>query len=281
LAMTRYPAPLPADEQIALCLRAQAGDRRARDRLVETTMSFVKSRALFFAARTKGSDLEDFIGEGSLGLIRAVETFDPTRGSRFVTYAQNWIDAAIRSRGVTFVRGIRASDTARSSFLSEYRAHRDEGLTHDEAVARVGKDHRARPQTAGVVIQSLQGRIHASLDAAIGPDDDGESLYEFLPARETPVDERLARVAFEREVRAAFEDFCERFRYREREILRARFFADDDVTLRELGERFGCSRERIRQIEATLREKLRAHLAETWFGRTILARIDAAREGAA
>ena len=268
MPMPRYPAPLPADEQIALCVAAQAGDAAARRRLIETTLPFVASRAWRFAKRTHGADIDDFVGDGVIGLIRAMEKFDPAAGCRFVTYAKPWIDQAIRSRGVAFVRGIRASDIGRSSHLTEYRRHRAAGASHKDAVARVSENYGGSSEAAEAIIQSLRGRKHASLDAPIG-DEEGECLYDVVPAREMLADERIAQEAFRREVREAVESFSAGCDPRERAILRGRFLCErgEEETFQAIADRFGCARQRIHQIEQKLTIRLRHRLAETWFGR--------------
>ena len=256
--MTNYPAPLPRQEQIELCRQAQQGDTSARDRLIATTMRLVLARAIRFARSNVRSTVEDLTGEGAFGLFRAIEKFDCDRGTAFVTYAQGWVDSFIR-KATYLDREVSNTDRARTAVGIAYRRRLEAGETEDEASRAVAVERGMRPETVREVAYQLARGPHASLDGV------GEEfpLEERLSASLEDPGDSIDRERLLRLVRVRAGEVMAKLGLREKAILERRLMTDgDDAKLRELGEEFGCSSERIRQVERELLAKLRSALGE-------------------
>lgn len=221
-------------------------------------MGFVFSRARRFARKTPGSDVEDFVHYGVLGLMEAIGKYDPTQGTRFITYATWWIDNAIRRHGVNEARGITASVAGRSRYIVEYRGHLADGMTHEEAIEAVAEARGATPHTVLSVIMALDRATALSLDAPMG-EDGRRTLLDTFAAPEEDLVEDIDRSARESDTRARLWHLRKILSHREIAILDDRILCDDEEaqTLQELAERFDCTRERIRQVETTLWSKIR------------------------
>lgn len=210
MASLRGVPPLSREDEHALAVKARAGDVAARHRLVRGALPFVVSIA---RKQSRGSlRLEDLIQEGNLGLLRAVEKFDPDAGTRFATYAAWWIRACI------------------GKYLKEARSS-------------------VRPRSGTVATSDV------SLDCAV--DDDGEAthldrLEDGAPGPEAAY---LAREAA-REVRNAVGRARKRVGELGWQIIHDRLQQEPRRTLEEIGDRWGLSRERVRQVELQTKEIL-------------------------
>src|ERR671918_676215 len=240
-------------EEVDLSRRARTGDKRARQRLIEKNLRLVVSVAKRY--RDNGLPFEDLIQEGNIGLMKAVERFDPDKGFRFSTYATWWIRQAI-GRGV--------ADKGRTIRLPSHLMDTLATLSRSSStlLKSLGREPTADELAAdtGIPLEKVEAALRAapdlvSLSAAVGEDGDHE-LGDLLadPTGEAPFDAAVA--AIEREdLRALLGHLDER----ERQILSLRFGLLDDqpLTLDEVGRRFNLTRERIRQIEAKALTKLR------------------------
>jgi RNA polymerase primary sigma factor len=247
---------LTAQDEIALARRVADGDLAARDRMVRANLRLVVSLARHYAG--KGLPLEDLVAEGNMGLVRAVEGYDPAAGTRFSTYARYWVKQSIRralSRTGNAVRLPQYVTTLLAKWAKASAAlYRELGRTptDEEVAARLGlSDRQLR------VVRKAR-RVYASGQPPEGPDGD-PAVGLFADARELPPDDRLAGAE---EVRKAL-DSVGRLEEREAQVLRLRFGLDggEPASLQEVGERLGYTRERIRQIERDALAKLREHLA--------------------
>jgi RNA polymerase primary sigma factor len=239
---------LSRDEEVDLARRLRAGDDAAKQRLIESNLRLVVQVARRYLNR--GLPLGDLIEEGNLGLIRAVEKFDPERGTRFSTYATWWVRQAIVRALANQARLIRLPVHI-ELLLGRYRREQ-ERLT--QALGR--------PPTLEEVARALDmpvERLNELDEMRLRP-----VSLESPVARATPADEgddadRLGRLVRERrELVSVLDDLAES----ERRVLRARFGLDEQPaeTLDAIGRRLGLSRERIRQIEQAGLRKLRALL---------------------
>ena len=220
-AIARIPR-LTVEEERELGRRVQAaGDQDALRRLVEGNLRFVVSYAKRY--RGLGVPFLDLIHEGNLGLMEAARRFDPDRNVKFITYAVWWIRQAIthalslQSRPISMPRKLPPGVVATGP----------------------GSD------------VSLNDRLGSA-----GDDDEGPELAEMLESPDAPIDEDLMRRAMADRVRSALRDLDDK----EREVVGLRFGLDRDGevrTLQEIGQTLDLSRERIRQIEARAKEKLR------------------------
>jgi RNA polymerase primary sigma factor len=242
---------LSREEEVELTARATSGDRRARDRMVEANLGLVRTIARDF--RGRGLELDDLIGEGHMGLIRAVERFDPRVGTRFSTYAAYWIREAIRRALANTASAIRVP-VATVGLLTRWR-RAERALARElgrmpgfEEIAAVLGLNKAQRQMVARALQA--GRMRREGD--IGEAADGRGIAEMI-ARVDSVEGRLEA-----------EEDCELVRRRigrlddrERTIIMLRYgFEGESLTLQEIGARLGITREGVRKIELRALAKL-------------------------
>jgi RNA polymerase sigma-32 factor len=249
---------LTAEEERDLGRKVHAGDLAAFQKLVASNLRLVVKIVLQY--RSTPSQLMDLIQEGNIGLARAARHFDPERGIRFAPYAIWWIRAAILRTIVEQHRLVKLGTTAtqRKIFfqLDRVRARIAalEGEATDERVAEVIGVKRED-------VTDLESRMHrpeASLDAPMGGE--GRPLSDVLADHSASPEDEALRSDLCEFVREAIERGSLASTARERAILEHRLLADEPMTLDELGEKFGVSRERIRQLEKMLLAQLRRQL---------------------
>jgi RNA polymerase sigma-32 factor len=254
--------PLGAEEEHLLAVRWRIeGDRASALRLVSANLRFVVKIA--FEYRSYGVRLLELIQEGNLGLLVAVERFDPGRGVRLCTYSVWWIRAYIQDylrRQWSLVR----FGTTRSEQRCFYRLRRERqrieritGAPADPEVlaAALGIDRRALDE-----IEARVTRRDLSLDEPLW-DSTEECRGDRIPDECLPADVALAEAELSLAIRQRLAVALERFDERERAIVEQRLLATEPVTLRRLGASFGISRERVRQLETRTCAKLRRELA--------------------
>jgi len=235
-----------------LAVRWKAGDRDAGRRLIEACLPFVMTVALEY--RRWGLPLEDIVQEGNIGLLKAADRFDPDRGCRLATYAAYWIRAEIReyvARGYRIVR--------LGSSKSERRALRIYRKTHERDPEALAELSGLTEERATELLPLLMAR-DVSLERT--PADDGKAPAERLAdGGRNPEEE--ACLADEREqLQAALKTVVDELSPRERRIMRQRWLTDEPQTLEQLGEAFGVSKERVRQLEERAKKRMRARLEE-------------------
>lgn len=245
-------ALLSAEEEQALAERIGQGDVRARDRMVRANLRLVVNIARGYTG--KGLSLPDLIEEGNLGLLRAVEGFDPAMGTRFSTYASYWIKQSIKRALINSAKTIRIP-AYMVELLSKWR-RANARLTEElgrtptpEEIARVlGLPRKKLP----IIKKAI--RIYNSTPQT-DQAEAGWSLGEMVMDErvKTPEDELV-----ENDVLKHVLSMMETMDPREATVLRMRFGLDDmePHTLKEIGEQLGLTRERVRQIETEALSKL-------------------------
>jgi RNA polymerase sigma-32 factor len=268
VAECRRAPRLTHDQELELARKWRTrGDRKAADRLVRAHLRYVVTTALRY--RRYGVPVSELVAEGNFGVVLALGKFDPSRGIRFVTYAAHWVRATIMGHIIKTWSIVGGSTALRSrSFfrLSRERARLlgvlgDEETAEIELASRLGKGH----EQVRALLRRLDAR-DVSLDA---PATAGSSvtMVDRLVASDDP-EQRLFERHLGADIKRAVEHALSVLDRRERFIAERRLMADsvDELSLAELGRRLGVSRERVRQLEARTKKKLRA---------AILARGDA------
>lgn len=245
-------ALLSAEEEKELARRISQGDIEARDQMVRANLRLVVNIARSYVG--KGLSLQDLIEEGNLGLLRAVEGFDPNMNTRFSTYASYWIKQSIKRALVNTAKTIRIP-AYMVELLAKWRRAtnrlQDElgrPPTHEEVARFMGLPRKK----LNIIKKAI--RVYNALPQP-DPQDDGWSIEEILTdsRSKTPDTEMV-----ETDDLQTVMELLDKMDPREAAVLRMRFGLDDEEpkTLKEIGERLGLTRERVRQIENEALAKL-------------------------
>ena len=246
---------LTPGEEIDLAIKIKNGDEDAQEKLVKANLRFVVSVAKHF--QNQGLSLGDLISEGNIGLIKAAQRFDETRGFKFISYAVWWVRQGIMQAIADQSRVVRLPLNRVSNLTKISKAFRDleqefERKPTTEELAKI------LDMTTDEVAYALQisGR-HVSMDAPLKAGDENKnSLMDVLPNEHQPLpDKDLMNESLKNELANALSILSKR----EAEVIKLAFGigAGNKATLEEIGERFNLTRERIRQIKEKALRKLR------------------------
>jgi len=257
--VARYPVLSAEEERELARAYRERGDARAGHALVAANLRFVVKIASGY--HRPGLRLADLVQEGNMGLLRAVQKFDPELGIRLVTYAVWWIRAYIQNHVLSSWSVVKVGTTQaqRKIFFGLAQARRADERAGGEGDPdeRVARRLRVAPEEVRSMGRRLEGR-DLSLDVAVG--EGGTTHADQVAADESPADERLGDAQAARLLEDGLVAALAGLDDRERLIVERRIMADHPVTLLELGSLLGVSRERTRQLESRALGKLRRAL---------------------
>jgi RNA polymerase sigma-32 factor len=267
------PQLLTREEENALAQRWVDGrDPQAAEELIKKNLRFVVKVAMGF--RKYGVPVSDLIQEGNLGLIRAVEKFDPSRGTRLISYAVWWIKAYIQSYIIQTWSLVRIGTTQaqRRLFYKLPKAMAEgrlDGETQDQQIDRLSEELRVRPKDVILMMKAMRGR-DLSLDAPLDEDGGGATFIDRVEDQQKGPEQTFADKEDAAYRKSLLDDAISKLGQREQDIIRLRHRGEKQMTLRQVGEELGISRERVRQLEAQALRKLRS-LVEHRVGRSNVA----------
>ena len=249
---------LASREEKELAKRIEEGDEESRKKLVQANLRLVVSIAKRYVSRSPYMSILDLVQEGNIGLTRAVEKFDYTKGFKFSTYATWWIRQAVTRALADYSRTIRIP-VHMVETITKYTQHKRQLMQElgreplpEEIAVEMGL-----PVEKVRYIQKISQEV-LSLETPIGEDEEDSTLSDLIPDEQSmPPEMQASNALLKEQIREILSDLTPR----EQRILSMRFGLEDNVThtLEEVGEEFGVTRERIRQIEAKAIEQIRKH----------------------
>jgi len=244
---------ISVEEEVELAQRIRKGDRKALERLTKANLRFVVSVAKQY--QNQGLSLPDLINEGNVGLIKAAEKFDETRGFKFISYAVWWIRQSIlqaiaeQSRIVRLPLNQVGSVNKINKMLNKFEQENERKPSIEEISEKIDL-----PQDKIDDALKVSGR-HVSVDAPFSENEDN-SLLDVLVNNDSPMaDNKLVLESLRSEINSALNALNER----ERNVIEAYFGINQpEMTLEEIGTKFGLTRERVRQIKEKALRRLRS-----------------------
>ena len=259
----RYPLLTPEEEKALAVKLVEHGDTAAARRLIEANLRLVVKIA--YEYRRAHRNLLDLVQEGNIGLIQAVSKFDPYRGVKLSSYAAFWIRAYILKFILNNWRLVKIGTTqAQRKLFFNLRKEREklEQLGFHPTTALLAERLEV-PEKEVIEMERRLAAPEASLDAPMGGggDDEGtRTRMDYLPSEDERPDRAVAQSEFSQLLRGKLETFAQTLEGREQTIFRERWLTDEPLTLQEIGDRYNVSRERARQLEKRMLDRLKKYL---------------------
>ncbi len=260
--VSEFPT-MSAEEEFDLARQFRdQGDQEAAFRLIASNLRLVVKIAMEFQRKWRKNVL-DFIQEGNVGLMKALKKFDPDKGIKFSYYASFWIRAYILKFIMDNWRMVKVGTTQAQRKLfynlsKEKQRLESIGITADPDAISQNLDVS---ESDVVAMSQRMGQHDLSLDMPYTEDSDVTPMNT-IPSQEEGAEEILERGKTAQIVQENIQELRPKLIDKERDIIEQRLLAETPVTLREIGEKYGITRERIRQIESRLLDKIKAHIQE-------------------
>jgi RNA polymerase primary sigma factor len=257
---------ITAEEEVELARRIRQNDSQALDRLIKANLRFVVSVSKQY--QNQGLSLPDLINEGNLGLIKAAQRFDETRGFKFISYAVWWIRQSILQALAEQARIVRLPLNKIGSInkINKIFAELEQKFEREPSVQEIAQALEVAPNDIKEAIRT-SGR-HVSMDAPLTPGEEG-NMYDVMLSPDSPSpDKGLIHESLRKEIERALSTLT----YREASIVRLYFGLNGKHphTLEEIGEAFSLTRERVRQIKEKaikrLKHTTRSKILKTYLG---------------
>ena len=258
---------ITAEEEVELARRIREGDQRALDKLVRSNLRFVISVAKQY--QNQGVSLPDLINEGNVGLVKAAKRFDETRGFKIISYAVWWIRQSILQALAEKSRVVRLplNKIGLMNKVRKAAMHLQQIYERQPTIAEIAKELDETP--AKVKSALKQSGKSLSMDAPFQEGENENNLYDVLRSTESPVPDReLMRESLQIEIERALDTLPDK----EADVVRLNFGLADEpsMSLQEIGDTFGLSRERVRQIREKairhLRKDHKSHILKKYLG---------------
>ncbi len=261
--ISKYPLLTREEEQRLTKEYYETRDPKIASRIVTANLRLVVKIALDFQKFWMRNFL-DLIQEGNLGLIQAVKKFNPYKGVKFSYYASFWIKAYILKFIMDNWRLVKIGTTQAQRKLF-YNLHKEkeklQAIEQQDEVPKLISERLNVKEKDVIEMDQRMGSWEISLDAPVR-DDSEETHIDFLPSQGATLESQIARAEIKERLSELFEEFKEQLKDKEKKIFEERMVAEEPKTLQELGKDFGISRERVRQIEARIKKKLKKFLQE-------------------
>ena len=244
------------EEEYELALRAQKGDKRAREKLINANLRFVVTVAKKFQGQ--GLPLEDLIDEGNIGLLTALEKFEPEKGYHFISYAVWWIRQSIMKAVCEKSRAVRLPLNRANELFQIQKAQKKlihENESNDVSVEEIAKEAGLEPALVADLMNISREMV--SFDAPVTSSSDGSDskLGDFIEDDDLGPEELSMQKCLKEDINTVLSTLTDK----EKEIITLRFGLNNNapMSLKEIGEIYNLTKERIRQIEKRALERLK------------------------